>query len=140
MVKIGIDWFVKIKCPKPSMVIKSREGHIKACSDCPYAIWEQPEMVASFMASMCGVRAGSAGMAAELDTIGEKLLGIKEFTQTESGPALKLRVLKQIKKHAERNGWKLRRFTKKETFEQLHLLMEFCKRAEAKGLNIRVWA
>ena len=140
MVKIGTDWFVKVKCPKPNKEANNREEHISICSDCPYVIWEEPEMVASFMSSMCGVRVGSIGMAADLDIMGEKLLSMREFTKTESGPASKLRVLKQIKKHAENDGWKFKHFSKKETLEQLNLLIEFCRRAESKGLDIRVWA
>ncbi len=97
-------------------------------------------MVAGFMASMCGVRAGSVGMAADLDIIGEKLTGSERFTKNESDAAIKLGILKQIKIHAEKDGWKLTRFSKRETLEQLNLLIEFCKRANAKGLDIRVWA
>jgi len=137
---MGTDWFVKVKCPMTKKDISNREEHIKTCSGCPYVIWERPEMVAGFMASMCGVRAGSVGMAADLDTIGKKLTGIERFTKKESDAAFKLGILKQIKMHAEKDGWKLKRLSKRETLEQLNLLIEFCKRAKAKGLDIRVWA
>ena len=83
VVKIGTDWLVKVKCPRPNKKAKNREEHIKACSGCPYVIWEEPETVAGFMASMCGVRVGSIWMAAELDEVGEKLTGVARFTKQD---------------------------------------------------------
>jgi len=68
---MGTDWFVKVKCPRPDKMISNHEEHIKVCSGCPYAIWKEPEPVAGFMSSMCGVRVGSIGMAVDLDTIAE---------------------------------------------------------------------
>ena len=52
--KIGTDWFVKVKCPKPNKSANNHVEHIKTCSGCPYVIWGEPEMVAGFMASKFG--------------------------------------------------------------------------------------
>ena len=60
------------------------------------------------MSSMCGVRVGSIGMAADFDTIAEKLLGIERFTKIESNASFKLRILKQIKSHAENRPPKIK--------------------------------
>jgi hypothetical protein len=135
---MGTDWFVKADCPRPGKNINNREEHVKACAGCPYAIWEEPQPVAGFMMSMCGVRVGSIGMASELDQIAETLLGIEQFTELEGNVLFKLGVLKQIRSHAEHTGWKLKGFSHEETLEHLDILIEFCRRAEAKGLTIRV--
>ena len=140
MVKIGNDWFVKVKCPRPNDKIRTPEEHIKACSGCPYVIWEKPQSVAGFMNSMCGVRVGSIGMAAELDTIAENLLGLDRFTKTEGSATLKLGMLMQIKSHARNTGWRIEGNSREETLKHLDHLMEFCRWAEAKGLSIRAWA
>jgi hypothetical protein len=140
VVKIGTDWFVKVKCPKPNNSADSHIEHIKACSGCPYAIWKEPEMVAGFMASMCGVRVGSIGMAAELDEIAAKLSGIERFTKHESTATSKLGILEQVKSYVRKSDWKIEGLTREETSEHLDLLIEFCKTAEAKGLKIWAWA
>jgi hypothetical protein len=137
---MGTDWFVKVDCPRPGKNIRNRDEHIKACTGCPYAIWEEPQPVAGFMMSMCGVRVGSIGMAAQLDDIAEDLLGIERFTELDGHVSFKLGVLQQIRSHAEHTKWKLKGFSRAETLEHLDSLIEFCKRAEAKGLTIRVWA
>jgi hypothetical protein len=69
---------------------------LKACSGCRYAIWERPEMVAGFMRSMCGVRVGSIGMAASLDSIGERLAGAARFTKNQGQVEEKLPVLRLV--------------------------------------------
>jgi hypothetical protein len=137
---MGTDWFVKVKCPRPDKMISNHKEHVEVCSGCPYAIWEEPEPVAGFMSSMCGVRVGSIGMASDLDTIAEKLLGIERFTKIESNASFKLRILKQIRSHAENKRWHIESFTREETLKHVDILIEFCKRAEAKGLKIRAWA
>ena len=131
---------MKVKCPRPKKKANNSEEHINLCSGCPYIIWEKPEPVAGFMASMCGVRVGSIGMAADLDRIGQKLTGVERFTKKDGDPVSKLDILGSIKHHAENNGWRLRSFSKKETLEHLDLLIEFCRRATRKGLGVGVWA
>ena len=101
---MGTDWFIKAECPHPNHEINSREGRIQACLSCPFVIWEKPETVAGFMSSMCGVRVGRIGRAAELDDIGEKLTGITRFTKEEATPAKKLAILEKIKDYTEENG------------------------------------
>ena len=97
-------------------------------------------MVAGFMASMCGVRVGSIGIAAELDEIGEKLLGIERFTKTDGTPLSKLRILKEIKSYIEKTGFGISGMNGKITMDKINLLMEFCKIVDKKGLEICVWA
>jgi hypothetical protein len=140
VVKIGTDWFVKVKCPKPNKSANNRIEHIKTCSGCPYVMWEKPEMVAGFMASMCGVRVGSIWMAAELDEIAAKLSGVEYFTKHESSATVKLGILEQIKSYVRNADWKIGGLTRQETLEHLDLLIEFCKNAEVKGLKIWAWA
>jgi hypothetical protein len=137
---MGTDWFIKAECPRPDKEAKDKEEHIKACSRCPFVIWEKPESVAGFMSSMCGVRVGSIGMAADLDDIGQKLTGIPYFTKVESSASMKLNILQQIKEYSQRNGWDIDGFSQQDTLEHLDSLIEFCKRAEEKRLNIAVWA
>ena len=137
---MGTDWFVKVKCPRPKTKVKNSEEHKAACSGCPYAIWDEPEYVAGFMSSMCGVRVGSIGMAASLDDIGKKLSGIERFTKSDGELETKLDILKQIKAHTEEDNWKFEGFTKIETLNHLDLLIDFCSIAKKKGLDILVWA
>jgi hypothetical protein len=137
---MGTDWLVKARCPKPERNVSNEEGHIKTCSSCPYVIWEKPESVAGFMHTMCGVRVGSIGMAAELDEIGETLWGIERFTKEESTATQKLEILNQIKSYIKTSGWTINGLSHKETLEHLDTLIEFCKRAENKGLDVWAWA
>jgi hypothetical protein len=97
-------------------------------------------MVAGFMASMCGVRVGSIGMAASLDSIGEKLTDTAAFTEKQGQIEQKLAILRLVTSHAENNGWRFEGMSKAETNRQLGLLIEFCERANGKGLNLWVWA
>ncbi len=137
---MGTDWFVNVKCRSPKTDVSSREELVKQCSHCPYVIWEGPESVAGFMSSMCGVRVGSICIAAELDDIGEAITGIQRFTKEEGSASAKLRVLWQIKAYAERDHWSIEGFSKKRTLRHLDSLIEFCRRAEKKGLDIWAWA
>jgi hypothetical protein len=94
---MGTDWFIKAKCPHPNEEINSREERVKACLACPFVIWEEPETVAGFMKTMCGVNVGNIGMAAALDDIGERVTGIPPFTKKEARPSEKLAILEEIK-------------------------------------------
>ena len=137
---MGTDWFIKVECPHPNRGINSREERIKACLECPFVIWENPVTVAGFMKSMCGVRVGNIGMAAELDQIGERLTGMPRFTKKEASPSEKLATLEKIKACAKEGRWRLEGFSQEEILERLDRLIKFCKRAEEKGLYIVVWA
>ena len=137
---MGTDWFVKVKCPRPSKKVRTQEEHSAVCGDCPFVIWEKPQSVASFMASMCGVRVGSIGMAEALDSVAESLLGIERFTKLESSASAKLAILKQVRLHAQSTGWRIDELRLKETLEHLDFLIEFCRRAKAKGLWVTAWA
>ena len=137
---MGTDWLVKVNCGKAVETGKSREEHIKDCKNCPYVIWEEPKTVAGFLQTMCGVRVGNIYRAAELDDIGKDLTGIEYFTKQDSTPSVKKGILKQIKEHAKRTGWSLKGYSTTETIDRLDTLIEFCNRAEEKGLDIWAWA
>ena len=79
-------------------------------------------------------------MAAELDEIGKNLSGIERFTKEESSATRKLEILNQIKSYIKTTGWAINGLSHKETLEHLDTLIEFCKRAENKGLDVWVWA
>jgi hypothetical protein len=137
---MGTDWFVKVKCPRPNKKVKTREEHIAVCGDCPYVIWEKPQSVAGFMATMCGARVGSIGMAEALDSVAESLLGVERFTKFESSASIKLDILKQVKIHAQSTGWRIDGLGLEETLKHLDFLIEFCRRAKTKGLWVTAWA
>ena len=62
------------------------------------------------------------------------------FTKTQGQIKEKLAILRLVKSHAENNGWRFESMTRQETLQQLNLLIRFCERAKAKGLNLWVWA
>lgn len=137
MVKIVTNWFANVRCPKTGNNERISEEDIKACSECPHAIWESPQYGIDFMNSMCGVRVGSIETAAEIDTLAENILDLDRFTKKEGSATFKLGMLMQIKSYAENIGWCIQGVSLEETLRLLDHLMEFCKRAEAKGLGIR---
>lgn len=137
---MGTDWLVKVSCSKAEDIGKSKEEHINDCLRCPYVIWQEPKTVAGFFQTMCGVRVGNVYRAAELDDIGKELTGNPYFTKTESKPSFKRDILEQIKNHAKRTGWSIKGFSYQETIEWLDMLIEFCRRAEQKNLDIWAWA
>lgn len=137
---MGTDCFIKVRCPHPHREVRNEEERIRACLSCPYVIWEEPEPVATFWESMCGVRVGSIGMAAELDDIGERVTGIARFTKEETSSSQKLAILEKIRDYTKGNGWSIEGFSPKETLGRLDWLIELCKRAEKKELAIYPWA
>jgi hypothetical protein len=137
---MGTDWLIKVYCWKGLEKGKTEKDHINDCLNCPYVIWETPKSIAGIMRTMCGVRVGNVYRAAELDDIGKELTGNPYFTKTESKPSLKRDILEQIKNHAKRTGWSIKGFSTTETIDRLDILIEFCKRAEEKGLDIWAWA
>ena len=137
---MGTDWLMKVNCSKVGEKGKSEEEHINDCLECPYVIWEKPKTVAGIFQTMCGVRVGNMSRAAQFDDIGQKLTGIEYFTKEQSSPSLKKGVLEQIKGHAKRTGWSLKGFSHRETMDRIDTLIEFCKRAEEKKLEISAWS
>jgi len=137
---MGTDWLVKVSCSKAGEIGKSREQHINDCMICPYLIWEEPKTVAGTFQTMCGVRVGNVYRAAELDDIGQELTGYPYFTKEESKASFKKDILELVKNHAQKTGWSIKGFSTTETIEWLDTLIEFCKRAEEKGLDIAAWA
>ena len=137
---MGTDWFIKVECPHPNNEINTREERVNACLGCPFVIWEEPVTVVGFMKTMCGVRVGNIGLAAELDAIGEKLTGISCFTKKQAGPSEKLAILEKIKAYTQEAGWSLPGFSQEETLERLEKLIKFCECAEKKELAIHSWA
>lgn len=123
---------------RPNKRTNNSEEHINSCSGCPYAICEEPEPVAGFMFSMCGVRVGSIGIAAEPDIIGEKLSGVERFTKNDGDPASKLEILNQIKAYTEKDRWKFEGFSKcwvflKVAFNRIIRIDQVTCRAEGTG-------
>jgi len=137
---MGTDWLIKVKCWKGLEKGKTEEDHVKDCLKCPYVIWETPKSIAGIMRTMCGVRVGNVYRAEELDNIGEELTGNPCFTKTDGKPSVKRDILEQVKTHAQKTGWSIKGFSTTETIDWLDTLIEFCKRAEEKGLDIVAWA
>ena len=135
--KIVKNWFVNVRCPKTGNKDRISEADIKACSECPNAIWETMQSKEDFMNSMCGVKVGSIRTAAEIDALAENILDLDRFTETEGSATFKLGMLMQIKSYAENIRWCIQGISREETLRHLDHLMEFCKKAEAKGLGIR---
>ena len=131
------DWFVKVDCPRPRRNISSEEDENERCPNCPYVIWEKPQKVLGFMYSMCGVRVGCI-IDEEIDEIGKKVTGIEKFTKEDSNPALKRNILEKIKAYAKENDWTISCLSQRKTLEHINNLIKFCKRAQAKGLEIWV--
>ena len=103
-------------------------------------IWEEPESVAGFMSSMCGVRVGSIGIASELDAIGDALTGFDWFTKHKSDASEKLYVLRKIRSYAQNTLWSIEGLAREQTLDHIDMLIEYCERAKAKGLEISPWA
>ena len=135
---MGTDWFVKVKCPNSDNKVRDEVEYIELCSRCPNVIWEKPESITGVTSSMCGVRVGTICMASELDAIGERVSGVERFTKEDSDASRKRQILERLRTYAKENGWKFGGLSREETVEHLDTLIEFCRRAESKGLDIRV--
>jgi len=64
-------------------------------------------------------------MAAELDEIVSKLLGVERFSKHESSAAIKLSILEQVRSYVIIAGWRIAGLTREETLQHLDRLIEF---------------
>ncbi len=123
-----IDWMSGGKCPQ-------RESRLKVCLRCASAIWGSPVVAAMLNSGMCTISLGE-GVATELNSVARKLTGIESFSTMESSPADKIAVLNRILGYAKETGWSFEDRTQDDTQGLLEMMIEFCKRAEKKGLDI----
>jgi len=88
---------------------------------------------------MCNIVAGNKNITEQLDAIAKKLTGTKRFTKQDGNPPSKKKILEQIRAYTNQNGWNISGQSHQQTITRLNMLIEYCKRVEAKGLNIWVW-
>jgi hypothetical protein len=127
-----IDWMVGLRCPER----KEGEDRLEQCMKCPNAIWDSATVAGLLDSGMCNVFLGKSSVATELNSIARKLTGIESFSTKESSPADKIAALNRILKYAKETGWSLEGRSADDTEGHLEMLIEFCKRAEKKDLDI----
>ena len=132
------EWLIDVNCPRKDNFADRPVEEV--CGKCPYKIWEQPIIAAGLNSSMCGISLGNKDVTDQLDRVAEKLTGIKRFTQQDGDPYSKREVLEKIRDYAKQNEWDISGLSHKQTMTRLDMLIEFCKRAEEKGLDIWAWA
>jgi hypothetical protein len=126
------DWIIEAKCPqKEGMTLQET---VRTCTGCPYKILEFPVSDAGVNKAMCSITLGK--LAQDLDSITFKIAGIKEFTEQKLSPVQRIESLKQIKEYAKEKRWSFAGLSLTQTIDKLDMLIDFCKRAEAKRLNI----
>ena len=77
------EWIIEAKCPQKEGM--TQEETIKTCKECRYKIWKHPVSVSGLNRAMCSITLGK--LAGDLDSIAEKIAGIKGFTgQTITPP------------------------------------------------------
>ena len=130
------EWLIDVDCPRNDNL--ADEAVQRVCDKCPYKIWEQPIIAAGLNSAICSIVVGNKYITEELDTMAEKLAGIKRLTQQDGSPSLKREVLEKIRAYAEQNECDISGLSHKQTMTRLDMLIEYCKKAEAKGLNIWV--
>jgi hypothetical protein len=129
-----IEWVTEEKC----LQAKARdtgEG-LKMCLKCTSAIWESPVVAGLLNSGMCTISLGESRVATELNSICKKLMGIEGFATRESSPSRKMTVLNRILEYSKETGWTLEDRTQDDTRNLLEMLIEFCRRAEKKGLEV----
>lgn len=126
-----MDWMVSIKCSGT----EEGEDELLKCRS-PNAIWDSPIVAALLNSGICTIFVGQSKVARELNSIAQKLTGIDDFCWKECSPAEKIGVLGEILKHARDTDWGLEDRTQDDTEGHLEMMIEFCKRAEKKGLDI----
>jgi len=130
------EWLIDANCPRKDNFADNPVQRV--CGKCPYKIWEHPAIAAGLNSAMCSIILGSKDVTDQLDRVAEKLTGTKRFTKQESSPSLKRDVLEKIRAYAMQNGWNISGLSHRQTITRLDMLIEYCKKAEAKGLNIWV--
>jgi hypothetical protein len=131
------QWLIDVDCPRKDNF--TDEPVTRACNKCPQKIWGQPAIAAGLNSAMCSIILGDKEMIGEFDVIAEKLGGVKRFTKQDGSPSSKREILERIRAYTNQNGWIISGLSQKQTITRLDMLIEYCKKAEAKGLNIWVW-
>jgi len=134
VLKMEIDWIAEGKCLQKK-ARNSGEG-LRICSKCASAIWDSPVVAALLNSGMCTISLGESRVATELNSIAKKLTGIEGFATEEISPSGKIAVLNRILEYAKETGWSLEDRTQGDTEDLLEMLIEFCRRAEKKGLEV----
>ena len=127
-----IAWVVGLRCPER----KEDEDRLEKCMNCPNAIWDSAVVAGLLDSGMCNVFLGKSSVATELNSIARKLTGIESFSTKESTPSDKIAVLNRILKYAKETGWSFDDQSQDDTEGHLEMLIEFCKRADEKGLEV----
>jgi hypothetical protein len=132
------EWVLDVNCPRKDNF--ADEPTTRVCAKCTYKIWDYSAAAAAGLnSSMCSTVVGNKDVTEQLDLIAEKLTGKKRFTKKEGNPSSKREILEKIRTYAKLNGWNISGLSPKQTITRLDTLIEYCKRVEAKGLNIWVW-
>jgi len=134
---MATEWLIDTNCPRKNNF--ADEPATKVCAKCPYKIWEYPAIAAGLNSSMCSIVLGNKEVTEQIDTIAEKLTGTKRFTKQDGNPSSKRKILEQIRAYAKLKKLNISGLSQKQTITRLDMLIEYCKRVEAKGLNIWVW-
>ena len=134
---MATEWLIDANCPRKDNF--ADEPVQRVCSKCLYKIWEHPGVAAGLNSGMCSIVVGNKNVTEQLDLIAEKLTGKKIFTKQEGSHSSKREILEKIRTYAKLNRWNISGLSQKQTITRLDMLIEYCKRAEAKGLNIWVW-
>ena len=131
------EWLLDVNCPRKDNF--ADEPAQRVCAKCPYKIWDYSAVAAGLNSSMCSIVVGNKDVTEQLDLIAEKLTGTKRFTKKDGNPSSKREILEKIRTYAKLNGWNIIGLSQKQTITRLDMLIEYCKRVEAKGLNIWLW-
>jgi hypothetical protein len=89
---------------------------------------------------MCGDRVGSVGMALKLDAIDDALTGFDWYTKHKSDASEKFYVLRKIRSYALNTLWSIEGVVREQTLNHIEMLIEYCERANVKGLEICPWS
>lgn len=130
------EWLIDVDCPRKDNF--ADEPVEEVCGKCPHKIWEHQAIAAGLNSSMCSIVVGNKFITEQLDSMAENLTGVKRFTQHNSSPSQKREVLEKIRVFAKENKWGITGLTQRQTISRLDMLIEYCKKAEAKGLDLWV--
>ena len=131
---MNIEWIIEAKCPqKEGMTLQET---VRTCTECPYKIWNHPISALGSNSAMCSITLGQ--LSQDLDSIAYKAACIKEFTRENLSPAERIKILTRIKEYAKKKRWSFAGLSLSQTIDKLDMLIEYCKRAETKGLSIKV--
>ena len=131
------EWLIDVNCLRKDNF--AGEPTTIVCAKCTYKIWDHSAVAAGLNSSMRSIVVGNKDVTEQLDLIAEKLTATKRFTKKDGNPSSKREILEKIRTYAKLNGWNISSLSQKQTITRLDMLIEYCKRVEAKGLSIWVW-